>query len=65
MVQSIESVRRRRADPAPAGARVPPHNLETEESLLGAVLLSREAIASALGRSLAPDRQTGETGSLV
>ena len=28
--------------------RVPPHNLEAEESLLGSMLLSREAIASAL-----------------
>src|SRR4051794_17925936 len=27
--------------------RVPPHNLEAEESLLGAMLLSREAIAAA------------------
>ncbi len=31
----------------PAG-RVPPHNLEAEESLLGAMLLSRDAIASAM-----------------
>src|SRR5438128_1584766 len=30
-----------------AGGRVPPHNLEAEESLLGAMLLSREAIAAA------------------
>src|SRR4051812_25848862 len=29
------------------GGRVPPHNLEAEESLLGAMLLSREAIAAA------------------
>ena len=29
-------------------SRVPPHNLEAEESVLGACLLSREAIASAL-----------------
>jgi len=30
-----------------AAGRVPPHNLEAEESLLGAMLLSREAIAAA------------------
>ena len=28
--------------------RVPPHNLEAEESLLGAMLLSRDAIADAV-----------------
>ncbi|MFH1736531.1 MAG: DnaB-like helicase N-terminal domain-containing protein, partial [Actinomycetota bacterium] len=27
--------------------RVPPHNLEAEESLLGAMLLSKDAIAEA------------------
>ena len=27
--------------------RVPPHNLQAEESLLGAMLLSREAVGSA------------------
>ncbi|GJM38634.1 MAG: replicative DNA helicase [Acidimicrobiales bacterium] len=30
------------------GSRVPPHNLEAEESLLGAMLLSRDAIADAV-----------------
>jgi replicative DNA helicase len=45
---SIDTARRRRSDAAPAGSRVPPHNLEAEESVLGAMLLSREAIASAL-----------------
>ncbi|MGH9194877.1 MAG: replicative DNA helicase, partial [Acidimicrobiia bacterium] len=30
------------------GARVPPHNLEAEESVLGACLLSREAVANIL-----------------
>ena len=43
MVQSIEEVRRRSSV-----ARVPPHNLEAEESLLGAMLLSRDAITAAL-----------------
>ncbi|HUI49915.1 MAG TPA: replicative DNA helicase [Acidimicrobiia bacterium] len=40
---SIEDARRR------AGvARIPPHNLEAEESLLGAMMLSREAITAAV-----------------
>ena len=42
---------RRRPRPAPrartGAGRVPPHNLEAEESLLGAMLLSRDAIGSA------------------
>ena len=33
---------------APRAARVPPHNLQAEESLLGAMLLSKDAIASAV-----------------
>ena len=37
-----------------SGARVPPHNLQAEESLLGAMLLSKEAIAVASER-LQPD----------
>lgn len=43
MVQSIEQVRRQSGV-----GRVPPHNLEAEESLLGAMLLSRDAITAAL-----------------
>ena len=31
-----------------AAQRVPPHSLEAEESLLGAMLLSRDAIADAV-----------------
>ncbi|HEX5586129.1 MAG TPA: DnaB-like helicase C-terminal domain-containing protein, partial [Acidimicrobiia bacterium] len=42
MVQTIEAARR-----APVG-RIPPHNLEAEESLLGAMLLSRDAITAAV-----------------
>src|SRR5688500_5410575 len=45
MVQSLDDARRRASTP---GGRVPPHNLEAEESLLGAMLLSRDAIASAV-----------------
>jgi replicative DNA helicase len=55
MVQSIDDFRRRQSSPpAPAGAngsmgsvRLLPHNTEAEESLLGAMLLSRDAIAAA------------------
>ena len=43
MVQSIEEARARR----PAG-RVPPHNIEAEESLLGSMLLSRDAITASV-----------------
>ncbi len=51
MVHSIEEVRQR---PAPPGARVPPHNLEAEESLLGAMMLSREAIHAAIEAHINP-----------
>ncbi|MDQ1379738.1 MAG: replicative helicase, partial [Actinomycetota bacterium] len=40
---SIEDARRRAN-----GARIPPHNIEAEESLLGAMMLSREAITAAV-----------------
>jgi replicative DNA helicase len=43
VVHSIEEARR-----PVGGGRVPPHNLEAEESLLGAMMLSREAIHSAI-----------------
>ncbi|MGH2810613.1 MAG: replicative DNA helicase, partial [Actinomycetota bacterium] len=33
---------------APEGPRIPPHNLEAEESVLGACMLSREAMANVL-----------------
>src|ERR1700677_1308293 len=45
MVQAIEDTRRRvRTGPA----RIPPHNLDAEQSLLGAMLLARDAIAAAV-----------------
>ncbi|GAC1532098.1 MAG: replicative DNA helicase [Acidimicrobiales bacterium] len=47
MVQSIDDARRRQARGTPQGGRVPPHNLPAEESLLGAMLLSRDAISAA------------------
>jgi len=43
VVSLMEEGRRR-----PAGGRVPPHNLEAEESLLGAMMLSSEAIAASV-----------------
>ena len=54
MVQSIDSVLARRKGGSPAGSgptaagRIPPHNLDAEKSLLGAMLLSRDAIAAAM-----------------
>ena len=48
MAQSLDDFRRRQQPPAASsGARLLPHNAEAEESLLGAMLLSREAIAVA------------------
>src|SRR5215207_8583284 len=38
-----------------AAGRVPPHDLQAEESLLGAMMLSAEAIASAAGLVTASD----------
>src|SRR6266550_2040505 len=51
MVQSIDDARRR---PRSVG-RVPPHNLEAEESLLGAMLLSGDAIAAAVNIRLSAE----------
>src|SRR5947208_5509202 len=49
MVQSLDDARRRSSPTRPpGGGRVPPNNLEAEESLLGAMLLSRDAIVSAV-----------------
>ncbi|HZP30509.1 MAG TPA: replicative DNA helicase [Acidimicrobiia bacterium] len=42
MVQALEPTRRQTV------GRIPPHNLEAEESLLGAMMLSRDAITSAV-----------------
>ena len=38
-----------------SGGRIPPHNLEAEESVLGAILLSREAIGAVSEQGLRPD----------
>jgi replicative DNA helicase len=66
MLQPIDDIRRRsrgtarRVEAGPSGERtgqrVPPHNLQAEESLLGAMLLSRDAIAAVTEvRGLSPD----------
>ena len=47
MVQSISNMRPEPSRPS-GGGRVPPHNIEAEESVLGAMLLSKDAIASAV-----------------
>jgi replicative DNA helicase len=46
MVQSLDDVRRRQTPQT--SARLLPHNIEAEESLLGAMLLSREAVSVGL-----------------
>ncbi len=45
MVRSLEDARRQAAT---ARGRIPPHDLQAEESLLGAMLLSRDAIVEAV-----------------
>ena len=54
MTQAMENPRVRRL-PTATGGRVPPHDLDAEESLLGAMLLSRDAIAGALECCAAED----------
>ncbi|MGH7749796.1 MAG: DnaB-like helicase N-terminal domain-containing protein, partial [Candidatus Dormibacteria bacterium] len=52
MARTAEDLRR----PAlVAAGRVPPHNLDAEQSLLGAMLLSRDAIAAAVETTKADD----------
>ncbi len=53
MVQTLEPARQASAVQRPG--RLPPHNLEAEESLLGAVLLSRDAVAEAVERCSTAD----------
>lgn len=48
MAQPITDIRERGQSGRPQAGRVPPHDLQAEESLLGAMLLSRDAIASAV-----------------
>ncbi|MDA8297773.1 MAG: replicative DNA helicase [Actinomycetota bacterium] len=55
MLQPIDEARRKVRQGPAATPRIPPHNLEAEESLLGAMLLSRDAIAAALEHCSAGD----------
>jgi replicative DNA helicase len=58
MVQAFDDSRPRHlraAPPTPTGPRVPPHDLDAEESLLGAMLLSSDAISVALEHCRADD----------
>jgi replicative DNA helicase len=48
MAQAITDIRDRSQGGGSRATRVPPHDLQAEESLLGAMLLSRDAIASAV-----------------
>ncbi len=48
MAQAITDLRDRGQGAKSHAVRVPPHDLQAEESLLGAMLLSRDAIASAV-----------------
>jgi replicative DNA helicase len=50
-----EDRRTDRAGPQRISSRVPPHNLLAEESVLGALLLSRDAIGAASEAGLRPD----------
>ncbi len=48
MVQAYDDTRPRPLRPLPGGPRVPPHDLEAEESLLGAMLLSNDAASAGI-----------------
>ncbi|HET6811691.1 MAG TPA: replicative DNA helicase [Acidimicrobiales bacterium] len=47
-MRSIEDARRQQRAGGGGGGRTPPHDLQAEESLLGAMLLSRDAVSVAL-----------------
>jgi replicative DNA helicase len=48
LVQSIDPARLEQIRSQAGSTRLPPHNLEAEESLIGAMMLSREAINAAI-----------------
>src|SRR5271169_2575214 len=54
VVQAFDDTRprtlRAAPHPVPSGARVPPHDLEAEESLLGAMLMSNDAASVGIER---------------
>ena len=51
---AVSDTRSSSASPRGAGSRVPPHNLDAEASLLGAMLLSKDAIGAAAERGVTP-----------
>jgi len=59
VVQAFDDTRprtlRAASHPSPTGARVPPHDLEAEQSLLGAMLLSNDAASVGIERCSAGD----------
>ena len=69
MVQAFDDTRPRQLRrPAPAEpGRVPPHDLEAEESLLGAMLLSNDAVVGGASRTARPatstSRRTGTSSA--
>ncbi|MEI8050163.1 MAG: replicative DNA helicase [Actinomycetes bacterium] len=66
MVQAFDDSRTRRLRPATLGGgpRVPPHDLDAEESLLGAMLLSPDAISVGLEYCTADDFYKPTHGNL-
>jgi replicative DNA helicase len=55
MARAVTDIRERPRAVAARGERVPPHDLQAEESLLGAMLLSRDAISAAVELCRAED----------
>ena len=51
---AVSDTRSSSASPRGSGSRVPPHNLDAEASLLGAMLLSKDAIGAAAERAVTP-----------
>ena len=51
---AVSDTRNSSAPPRGTSARVPPHNLDAEASLLGAMLLSKDAIGAAAERAVTP-----------
>src|SRR6187549_3983858 len=54
-MEGREDRRTERSAPRRASGRVPPHNLSAEESVLGASLLSRDAIGAVSEQGLRPE----------
>ena len=66
--RSMTSRERSAAQVRPSGGRIPPHNLQAEESVLGAILLSRDALGAVVEAGLRYDdfyRPAPVSGGLV